>query len=262
LLADTRTQMLSMIHSWKHASVLDKQAPVYFLPGDQTSASGKKLYAALEKQRQKVAPFGEGNFNAYLNALYSYDYKFLRRADLVSILPVAQAMYSMQPLIGGLEKLFFGKDGMRGTGKTQMDIEIAKLKASSLSYPLLAYYLINYQHYNKNCIKNPVLREVSYQWVETLNDMVVDSGTYSKKFLIDLRFNPIFEDVFEENPDKVTRKVFDRFFSSKGKIYRDELVEGTRWLMQKNCMDPVIRKLEDNMIKYFADVKKRLDAVR
>ncbi len=263
LFADTQTQMLSMIHSWKHARVLDEQASMYFLPGDQTSASGKKLYAALEKQRQKVAPFGEGNFNAYLNALYSYDSRFLRRADLVSILPVAQAMYnSMQPLIGGLEKLFFGKGGMRGTGRTQMDIEMAKLKESSLSYPLLAYYLINYQHYNKNCIKDPVWREVDYIWIRTLNDIVVESETYSKKFLIDRRFNHIFDEVFEKNPDKVTRKVLDRFFSSKGKIYHDELVEGTRRLMQKNCMDPVIRKLEDNMIKYFADVKKRLDAVR
>ena len=261
LLASNYSALARIVHSWRHASILAEKESDYFLPIDQRLSSGKKIVALLENQRRKVAPFGEGNFNAYLNALYTYDHEQLRKIDRDSIYPVVRAMYAFQPIAGALEKLFFGEQGMRGTGRTQIDIEIAKLKESSLIYPLMAYYLMNYQNYRLHCSKINIERTVTTTWVETRNDIIVDTGESKRRYKFDIRFNHIFEVIYESDPDSVVQRMADKFFKSKGKIYRDELISGTHKFLQRSCKDQVTRKVEDNMIRYFNAVKKRIDAV-
>lgn len=261
LLASHYSTLATIVRGWQHASILEEKETDYFLPIDQRLPSGKKIIALLENQRRHVAPFGKGNFNAYLNALYTYDTDRLRQIDRYSIYPVVQGMYALQPIVSALEKIFFGDQGMRGTGQTQIDIEIAKLKESSLIYPLMAYYLMNYQNYKLHCSKRNIERTVTTTWIETRDDIVVDSGESRRTYKFDIRFNHIFEVIYDSNPDDLMQRMADSFFKARGKIYRDELIRGTHKFLQRNCKDQVARKIEDNMIRYFNEVKKRIDAV-
>ncbi len=266
LLAATAAQLEKLFHQARHERTLRQVREKYLLPDDRDLPAGRTLYAAYDKRLKQVAPFGEGKFETYLNALYTYDYDRLREIDRHSAAPVAAALNDMMPAMQGIGGIVEAISGGMVPARKMLDIEQKKLKHMSLIYPIMAFYILNYEKYNAACVEsNAKPMTVQYRWTEYENDggirRVVDSGGHDTTYLVNRRFLPAFMVIYKNDADDIVAKFADRFFAGDNKIYRDELIDGTYRLMQNDCRKKTIRTIEPQMIRYFNDVKKRMDAV-
>jgi len=265
LLARTLTSMSTLINKQKHARSLKALEREYLMDGDRYFTAGKNIHTVLAKRYQVVAPFQTGsNFKHYLNALYTYDTQTLTELDWVSARPVAKAMDELIKPMLGLGAILEDVSGGLIPGRKIMRSSFAGAEEASLIYPVMAFYILNYQRYNQACIESDAYkRTVQYRWEEhkTVGGVrfLSDSGGHDTTYLINRRFNPIFEVIYKDDGDGAIAKFSDRFFQGKGKIYRDELIAGTYTIMQMNCNSGLIKKMESNMIRYFSRAKARLD---
>lgn len=259
ILAGTKNQIIKLIKQTKHQRTFNEVEASYFLASDKELPAGKKILSAAETQRSKVAPFGKGKFEVYLNALYTYDYKRLRAIDRASITSIAAALQGMRSFLGNLT-------GKNSIVSKIMKVEQAKLRQSSLIHPIMAYYILNYEKNHNKCIEKTAVRmTVKHSW-ETYEvsggfRTEIDSGSYDIHYKVNRRFLKAFNVIYKSDGDEVVKKFADRFFNGKNKIYRDELIDGTRNLMKMNCKGKIIKNIEPKMIRYFNDVQGRMDAI-
>ena len=268
IMQDSLSSMTSLINSSKHERTLKELELAYFIDSDNQLPAGRKLNAVLEKQRARVAPFQTGsNFKHYLNALYSYDTETLSQLDYASAKPIAESMKQLDKPMSALGTIMEGISGGAIPYRKMMKSAFAGIEEASLIYPVMAYYILNYESKNSACYDSTArMRTVQYRWSETTtrNGMVIDSrsGGHDTQYKVPGKFLDIFEIVFRGDGNSAMAKFADRFFSGSGKIYRDELIKGTQKLMDIDCKSRLVQKMEDNMIKYFWVAKRRLDTAK
>jgi len=262
ILAGATKPLVKTFKNSKYQRTLTPNKETYLLPGDINLPASKVIFQAYNKRLSEVAPFGNGKFETYLNALYTYDYKWLREIDQTASAPIIAAMSTMAPVMQGMGTIIKIISGGTIPANKIMEAEYKKLKHMSLIYPTLAYYILNYEKYNKACVeRNAVNMVVKYRWTEYGGyHQVLDSGGYDTHYKVNRRFLPAFKVLYKSDGDSEIKKISDRFFSAKNKIYHDELIKGTYRLMQKNCKSKIIWHIEPQMIRYFNDVKRRTDA--
>jgi len=265
-LAAATAPMVKLIQQTKHQRTFEELQSNYLMASDASLPAAKKIFTAVNMQRTKVAPFGQGKFETYLNSLYTYDYDRLRELDRSSAAPIAASMRSLMPVMQGVGTLVEAFTGGVVPAKKMLEAEQKKLEQASLIYPTMAFYILNYEKYNRQCIdRDAVTMTVKYRWTEyEVNGGFrheVDSGGHDTDYKVNQRFLPAFNVIYKNDGDDIMAKFADRFFSGNSKIYRDELIDGTYALMQKNCKGKTIKHIEPNMIRYFNDVKNRQDAI-
>ncbi len=268
LLSKTTGSLSSLINRLSHERTLKVFERNHLLKSDYRTSPGKTIYAALNKRRAEVAPFQTGGeFKHYLNALYSYDAQTLKKLDAASAQPIANAMNQLKPAMAGMGAIFEVISGGVIPGRKIMESSFAGIEEASLIYPVMAFYILNYEKYNSACIEASAHRRtVQYRWTEynTVNGVrfETDSGGHDTHYRVNRRFNHIFNVIYRNDGNNGIAKFADRFFKGKGKIYRDELIKGTYNLMQLDCNSPMVKKMESNMIRYFDSAKARIDKAK
>lgn len=266
-LQDAFNDMSQLIDGQANGPAVRQIEAKYLMASDRQNPAGQQIFKKMEARLAVVAPFGEDKFAEYLNALYVYDYKTLRQMDKESIGPTVQAMKGIMPQMkafGTLMKFFSG--GVI-PGEKMMEVMDKKMEQASLIYPIMAFYILNYEKYHAACLEPTAeKRTVQYRWTEYETNgygyrREIASGGSDTDYWVNPRFLHIFEVIYRSDGDNAIGKFADRFFKGENKIYQDQLIDGTRRLMQRDCKGEVIKAMEPQMIRYFDDVKGRMDAV-
>jgi hypothetical protein len=264
LLAGSVAAMSRLIKQREHERTLSALQAAYLLDSDRKLPAGRQIQAALAQRRSAVAPFQRGgHFRHYLNALYSRDTQTLQQLDRTSMKPIADSMRQLQKPMQAMGTILEAVSGGVIPGRKIYGTAFAGLEDASLITPIMAFYVLNYEKYNGACMDaKPHKRTVQYRWTETTTingvSFVSDSGGYDTHYLVNDKFIDIFDVIYASDGNNGLAKFADRFFQGKGKIYRDELIQGTYDLMTKNCKSALIQRMEQNMIDYFNVARARL----
>ena len=254
--------LIQMINKQEFERAINKVKKEYLLAEDSQSPAGRKILKAAEQRLVTVAPFRGDRISGYLNALYGYDYETLRQVDEASITPVKNAMESINPAMQGMGALMEFFSGGTIPARKIFNASMEQLGEASLIYPIMGYYVLNYEKLNPNCMeKNAKPHTIRYSWERTRTEhgytYTIDSGESYTHYRVNPRFEHIFNRIYTTQGDKTLSKWADRFFQGSNKIYLDEVYDGTHNLMTQDCNTPTIKKLEKNMIRYFNEAMAR-----
>lgn len=262
ILEGAAPSLIQVINKQEFERNLNSVKKTYLLSLDYQNPTGQKVVSALEKRIDTIAPFRGDRTSSYFNALYSYDYEALREIDNTSFAPIKDAMGAISPQMQAMGAILEGVSGGFIPGRQIMNAGMEKLEHASLIYPIMGYYVLNYEKYNANCM-HPKAKPhtIRYSWERTRTQYgytyTVDSGESYTHYRVNPKFEHVFNKVYETQGDKTLARWADRFFKGNNKLYLDEVIDGTHNLMQLDCNTATIKKLEDNMIRYFDDAMTR-----
>lgn len=261
-------EFMAFIKKQPHESSLKRLASNYFIDGDRQLPGTKKVFAEYNRSSKKIAPFqGNGPFDQYMNALYTYDESYLRDVDKRSIAPILRSMQGLMPILdiaGGLISILSGGSI---SGDKVVKSEIAEAREMSLIQPMMAFYVLNYEKYNGQCVEaNAVPYEITTRWTEyTESDgyrYKTGHTEYKTQYKVNRRFVAVFKNEYKNDGDSMVAKFSDRFFQGSGKIYRDELINGMVQFMRRDCNTSIVIRMEKNMLRYYNSVQARIQKAK
>lgn len=223
---------------------MDQVLGTYLQPGDVELAATASLAKLYDARKEEFAPFTRLEGGEYLNAIYSGDLAELRRQDSVYVGNLQMA--TMQ---------FMGPKDFR----TKLLNE--KYERISLSTPVLATYLFNYQRLSAACLADDA---VAFTVTEMVPGSVTTNGlgvelyrtfgyTNEYHYSVNKEFAAIFRQIGDKGSGNVMTSLLDIFVNDNklGKIK-----QGVKQMMEKfPCNGQVIQNMEMRMREVFYKVK-------
>lgn len=222
----------------------------YFFGDDLGEGSVRKVSEVLDVRLADEAPFRGAEGGDYLNALVNQDFARLRELDAHytrgyrPMIAIAGASLSM----------------MNPTAGPALERELANLSAI---HGVFGAYILNYQDAWPKCLKfsDPVFEVTKSQSTVTRNEFGqeisnVTNWTTRDQYKVPASLEAHFRALWRFDVRTSDARFMDWLLNDRR---TNGLVDGLDDMMkQHGCHSPAVRKLEQGMIAYYGDVRRRL----
>ncbi len=267
LLSQHQQILIARIESSQNAGSADALVKRHVLAAD-TTLPARAIRLAATQRVAHLSPFLSLPAGEYLDGIFNNDTSKVRALDARFIAPFrngqfGEGMNMMAPLMDGIASL-------AGVNTDFGEYIRQSLDASSLLLPMLAIYLLDYQEVYKKCLRPGAVR---FRKTVTSATVYSDSNGFETSriqhpdkishFWVNKEFGAAFQEVGLNNPDSPLAGMFERMIHTKGEITVSQVVRGTREMMgDYPCDDPKIKRMEDQMLAFFAQYQVRINAAR
>lgn len=228
----------------------------YFRPGDLGKRDMRKLRAAIEAKWADNHPFNDTGADEYLNALYSQDFRALRRLD-------ASLLAGVRPALALLARQTAVLGSLVGEGAANPFRAVAGELLSPSALRLVSMeYLLHYESRYGKCL---VSKAVQFTFSER-RDLVTRSSngfelsriegiTKSTTYKVKPSLADLFRESFSRPPSAGSERVLSLLLGDNG---TEELRSAVGELMGSySCDSSQIAKFEAGLIAYQRELERR-----